>query len=921
MSSPITHRPSSPTYAPSISDVESESESEEQTQNELPLDEPFADCTYLKIDEKAAERLKELKQEVSISEILTWISRGKCAKKDCLRGTSDKISIREARIINERSNRKIFEIDINNLTEIKVIESVQTILAKLNKKHNFTKISLTLKSDRDYLRSIKRGAISYISKEDAEKIESHFKKNIFRIHNIFERACTENLSVTKTEIDLLTFIKIDKETRKKLDNLDDATKLKINRILKTHLFSKNPSFKEISARHAVIVNKISETVICELSVDNLAYLPCSNEAQCQIKEKIRKKNSRVRRIAKDLKIPESTIRALMKGTRKSISYENAIKINQFLENPDLFAFKKILEDAEANATDFYNSLQAKDQVKLLDSSTRKRTTPETIPEEEPSHLVKKKKPNPNESIDSDDNSSTSSEDHVDEKSQNGPFADSTYMKIDEKAAERLEKLKQKVGTTKIFTWIDNTGHNRNHCIHGENNKISIREARLINAQADERIFKPTVDNLLEFKVIDSARKILKELNEKSDFKSVCNELGFDDGYLKRIKKGRLKNISKKDAKKIERHFKRDIFSFSKIFKWAIKEKLGKIILDSDLLTMIKIDQPSNARLNDLSDSIKSKIKKSIGFQFNTNIKTSVRKCVVINEISGSQTVDISTKNLDSVPCPKEVQDRIAKLFKQKHPNDNFPLTHRFPNSTLTYRKLKLLMDGGRKSVDVNTAGQVNDFFDMPIFDFGKIIADAKDDALHFYNSFPKTEEIEATTSSTKKRKSSETTPEEEFSPVKKKKPNPEESIETHALPPFLEETQIVADKTEASTLVPKQSEPAEKSGRRLLTLRIRKPKQIENPPPIQPKIKIRIKDRTTKTDPAQATNEQITPERIGHEDVAVERSQPLIAPNQWSLNAFDDGDFMQIPDPYNFLLEAPFDFGTSPEFDSFTSIL
>jgi len=350
---------------------------------------------------------------------------------------------------------------------------------------------------------------------------------------------------------------------------------------------------------------------------------------------------------------------------------------------------------------------------------------------------------------------------------NEPLIDSTFITIDEKSAKRIKKLVERVGLYNIFSWIGKSHWTPNHYLRGKSDTISFREARIINGHSEKQIININEANLKEFKVIELARIHLRALNKKHDFSEICKKLKFKDNYLEKIKDGRISNITKEDAKTFESHFGgRDIFCMSKILEQAKSEKIMEIIHDPDLLASIKIE---DNKLTNLDSTIKSSIIKAApSFRFNTRNKTSIRNCILINELSHDKIIDISVANLVSVPCPPKIQDEIFDVFQTKYPNSRFTVRQKVGKSELTYRKLKFLMDGMTRSVEINTAKQVNLALGQDIFNFEEILKNAKDAALRFYNSLQISKEVNPSTPSAKKRKTSEISAEEEITPPLKK---------------------------------------------------------------------------------------------------------------------------------------------------------
>jgi hypothetical protein len=377
-------------------DVAEQSPEQIDDEDELPVNRNLSDSTYLRIDVKAAERLKALKEQVGREKIAEWLGINSSSCRDYLARMSDRISMREARVINEKANATppIFEIDMEHLLEFKVIDAARETLTNLSSsskyKRKFTQISLDLNFYESYLNKIKSRIINTITKKNAETIEGYFKTKIFYIHQIFKRAKTESITENRKHRlntpSTLTLVEFNDDIKEEIKNIEYSKKTRINKLSTCTYTNKDAT----SVRNAVMINEISGSKLFTLSVNSLVMVPYSDKHKEQLKNAIQKKIAETglnqSEIAKEIELTLDKLKILMNGNPKKIQYDTANKINTHLEK--IFDFKKILEEAERDALEFYNSSQR--EINPLKVPTKKRK----ITEQKTICSTKKQKPNP-----------------------------------------------------------------------------------------------------------------------------------------------------------------------------------------------------------------------------------------------------------------------------------------------------------------------------------------------------------------------------------------------------------------------------------------------------------------------------------------------------------------------------------------------
>ena len=361
-----------------------------ETNEALPSNEFFAGSTYLEIDKTSSERLKNLQAMITGKKIASWVGIKRSSLPDYLSSSSRKsnrIRINEARLINEHADRlysdichPIINIDKNLILEFKVIDSARETLKTLNDEDcSFREVSKELGFHSSFLNKIKNGDIKILSKKTAETIENHFNKNIFRINDIFDRACTEKTTKFKPRSDTiseLTFIKISDKERENIINLEKQKKTKITKSVKC-IYSKR---KSISVRNAAIINKIADNDLIDISVNGLVMLPYSKENQTKVSNAIQEKLDKkvlLIQLAKETGLSIEIIKALRGDITKKISIDTAKKVNSYLIN--IFDFKDILKNAEEDALKHY---------KKIEFSAKKRAKKENAEEDALKHYKK-----------------------------------------------------------------------------------------------------------------------------------------------------------------------------------------------------------------------------------------------------------------------------------------------------------------------------------------------------------------------------------------------------------------------------------------------------------------------------------------------------------------------------------------------------
>ena len=378
-------------YAPSgilesTSSTIFQSEEAEETQSERDSSSNFAESTYLKIDEQAAKRLQDLKIETGVAKIISWIG----FQRRYLIKKSDKISIRDARLINDHSKQPIFEIDKNLLVGFKVTESARKTLELLNKEDFSDKKKLKISAT--LLSKIISGQTLSISKENADKIENFFGKDVFGSHQILKCACTEELKKKQSRIDndKLTLIKYDEKSKKSVGKFNSATNTKISNIIGKVIYKSH--YEQISVRNALVVNKVSGSKIFTFSIANLEYVPISDDTHDRFTTSLEEKkaqNVSMRAIELELDLSYSLLHEVTNKKHKQILFSTADKLNKYFEKK-IFDFEQILLDAQQEAIRFYeSSLGIETKNETAESSAKKRKLSEPIIEE--GQPVKKQK--------------------------------------------------------------------------------------------------------------------------------------------------------------------------------------------------------------------------------------------------------------------------------------------------------------------------------------------------------------------------------------------------------------------------------------------------------------------------------------------------------------------------------------------------
>ncbi len=738
---------------PSPSSVEKE---QNGNSSQLSPNEFFADSTYLQIDDQGVNRFTKLRENTSLSTIHTWLGHN---ARDIARKTR-KISVKDARLINQNSKTTIFEIDEEHLIEFKVSNTARETLQQLAKTNNFTQTSNELGFREHFLAKIKGNLTHSISKENAKKIDEFFKTDVFQIHQIFDRACTEKINQgieKQNNFDELTRITFDIQSQNKVQELDPPIRTKISKMIGYTIYS-SPS--TISIRNAVAINQILQLKIFEFSVEKISTLPFTNEECDQLNKLIAEKIKAGRSqssIIQDLDVHDSEFRPLREGKQKVINLATAIKIQNYF-NTKLFDFEKILNEALADALHFYES----NKMALPAPKKQKINDQEKIPAKSnlsPSSVEKEQNVNSSQ------------------LSPNEFFADSTYFRIDDQAVNRFTKLRENTRLSTIHAWL---GHSAKE-IARKTRKISVKDARLINQNSETTIFEIDEKHLIEFKVPDAARKTVQQLAKTYNFKITSEELGFESNFLHKIKKNLTHSISIENAKKIDEFFEKDVFCIHQIFDRACTENINggiekQSLGNSDKLIRITFDTQSQNKVTELDPSIKTKISKLIGTSiYRPKLTISIRDAVVINQVSKLKIFEFSVEKISTFPFTNEACSQLNELIKKNR--TKVALGDLIKDLDIPYHEINSLLKGKDKKIYLATAIKIENYFKIKLFDFNKVLSQALTDALHFYSKIPAEEKEEISQPSTKKRRSHELFGEEKAVPSpKKQKINAQEKI-------------------------------------------------------------------------------------------------------------------------------------------------
>jgi hypothetical protein len=326
----------------------------------------------------------------------------------------------------------------------------------------------------------------------------------------------------------------------------------------------------------------------------------------------------------------------------------------------------------------------------------------------------------------------------------------TFLKIGAQAGKQIDKLKEKFTIFKVCDWLGGGHRSPKHYLRTKTGEISVKDIRLIKQNSEISIVKLEANDDITVEVTKSARNILIELNKKKEFKSACEIMGFEGNYLKKIKNGGISSISKGDADIIEEHFGTSIFYVSEIFNRACAESIEEPF-EPDLLTTFKTGPNIKEKYHALPALTRSRIRKSLSAktvkQLCYTSSISARTAFIINEIS-KDFINTSVENLDSVAYSKEIQEQFIGLLKS---NDSF--TSRIAQMSKTARiTIEGMQNGRKRSISYDVAKNLNGILPQSLFDFTKIIDEAKQKALEFYKQQIDEEENLSTRSSAKKRK-------------------------------------------------------------------------------------------------------------------------------------------------------------------------
>ena len=346
-----TNSPSSPTTLVQSFYSTSSVEKQNHETSQLSPNESFADSTYLRIDEQAADQLEQLIKKIQVSTIRSWIGHDPVY----LYGRSSKISVKDARLINQNSETTIFEIDEKNLIEFKIIDAARK---KLKLLYKTKKLDKELGLDSRYIYRITANKTAQISKENAEKIDTFYKTDVFCIHQIFERACTEKINEVVNEqslnnSDQLTYIEFDENSQTKVKKLNPSTRGEISKIIGNSIYG---YYKNITIRDAFTINKFAKLEIFKFSIEKLTTLPFTSKEAHLLKELISEKTKDClpNSIAVASKVPLATALNRLKEGQKTIPVDIAKKIDKYFKTK-MFDFEEILSKAQADALHFYEA--------------------------------------------------------------------------------------------------------------------------------------------------------------------------------------------------------------------------------------------------------------------------------------------------------------------------------------------------------------------------------------------------------------------------------------------------------------------------------------------------------------------------------------------------------------------------------------
>ena len=320
-------------------------------------------------------------------------------------------------------------------------------------------------------------------------------------------------------------------------------------------------------------------------------------------------------------------------------------------------------------------------------------------------------------------------------SPNEFFADSTYLQIDDGAADRLSQLIVNIPVSTISSWL---GHNPGY-LSGKTHTISVKDARLINQNSKTNIFEIDEKDIIKFKVAGAARKNLQRLNETRPLKGAATELGFGANYITRIKNNETHSISKIKATKINEFFKSDVFCIHQIFDRSCTENIDREIKKQTLgnfdeFTYIAFDKQSQDKVKEFDSVTKTKISKFAGNIRHYNETISVRNAFIVNKVSESQIFEFSVEKITSLPVTNDCKDQFNKLIAKKIKNEKCSLRSISTGLGFTFSVFNSIRNGKQKTIYITLAKKINNYFNTKLFDLEKIMSQAQTDALHFYES-------------------------------------------------------------------------------------------------------------------------------------------------------------------------------------------
>jgi len=340
----------------------------------------YATSTFVYIGPETRKKLAKAVQKHGQRNFRKWLGAYPVWLRDISKEQSKEteISVWEARIIEQKAKKKIFDFDEENISRFVVNDEIRKQLGLLNgvTEMSFYDICDSLGIPVGQLERLMDGKSSSILKSDAEKFNEYFSKDnayrkilkgekLFDPGRILQRALAESIEEKKVKDRYEEFfIKIEDAHRGEFNPLNKSKKQKesIKVALKElrMLFGGNKVYKmfnplckkpikTISIKEALKINQVARKKIFIFNENSVASFPLAASQLDLFKEVI---EDNYNESTKECKKLRSIYLRIINDVRKTVRGEKAKEINrlsQIVAGKDIFPLETMIAEAVRNA--------------------------------------------------------------------------------------------------------------------------------------------------------------------------------------------------------------------------------------------------------------------------------------------------------------------------------------------------------------------------------------------------------------------------------------------------------------------------------------------------------------------------------------------------------------------------------------------